>query len=67
MRSDETTGVRVRRTERGQDVVEYSLLLILIAAVCVVGMTLMGKSVQSLFDRVDTRLSTVNEKAGEEK
>jgi pilus assembly protein Flp/PilA len=48
------------REEEGQDVVEYSLLLVLIAAASVFVLTAMGSSITSIFSKVNTRLSTAD-------
>lgn len=46
------------KDESGQDIVEYSLLLVLIAAVAIVILTTMGQSVNSIFNRITTALNT---------
>jgi pilus assembly protein Flp/PilA len=48
------------KEEEGQDVVEYSLLLVLIAAASVFVLTAMGSSITSIFSKVNTRLSTAD-------
>ena len=48
------------KDEEGQDVVEYSLLLVLIAAASIFVLTAMGTSIGSIFSKVNTRLSTAN-------
>ena len=48
------------KDEEGQDVVEYSLLLVLIAAASIFVLTAMGASIGSIFSKVNTRLSTAN-------
>jgi Flp pilus assembly pilin Flp len=45
------------RDESGQDVVEYSLLLVLIGAVAVIALTAMGTSIQSIFSKITVQLS----------
>jgi Flp pilus assembly pilin Flp len=47
--------------EEGQDIVEYSLLLVLIAAAAVFLLTSMGASISAIFSKINTRLSTANE------
>ncbi|HWQ33852.1 MAG TPA: Flp family type IVb pilin [Blastocatellia bacterium] len=47
------------RDERGQDFVEYSLLLVLIGAVAIITMTAMGTSISSIFSKIAGRLSQV--------
>lgn len=45
------------RDEYGQDVVEYSLLLVLIGALAVITLTAMGTSIQSVFSKITGKLS----------
>jgi Flp pilus assembly pilin Flp len=45
--------------ERGQDLVEYSLLLVLIAAAAVLVLTSFGGSVGDLYSRVTSRLAAL--------
>ena len=47
---------RVRRDE-GQDLLEYALLIALIALVCVGAIALAGTNVNSIFGRIATALS----------
>jgi pilus assembly protein Flp/PilA len=49
--------VRATQSERGASVVEYALLLALIAVVCIAAVTFLGNS-------VDTRLSTTGQSLG---
>jgi pilus assembly protein Flp/PilA len=49
------------RDEEGQDIVEYSLLLVLIAAAAVFILTSIGASISAIFSKINTRLSTANE------
>lgn len=49
------------RDEGGQDIVEYSLLLVLIAAAAVFILTSIGASISAIFSKINTRLSTANE------
>jgi Flp pilus assembly pilin Flp len=44
--------------EKGQDIVEYSLLLVLLGAVAFLALTAMGASISSIFTKVNHRLST---------
>ena len=46
------------RNEEGQDLLEYALLVALIALVCVGAVTLAGKNVNSIFGNVATQLGT---------
>jgi pilus assembly protein Flp/PilA len=48
------------KDERGQDVVEYSLLLVLVSAVAIFVLTSMGTSVSDIFEKVSTRLNQGN-------
>jgi pilus assembly protein Flp/PilA len=48
------------RDESGQDVVEYSLLLVLIGAVAVIALTAMGTSISSIFSKISLQLSQVD-------
>ena len=45
------------RTDRGASLVEYALLVALIAIVCIVAVTLLGKSASSKFSEVGSGLS----------
>ena len=40
------------RGEEGQGLVEYALILVLVAAIAVIGLTLFGGSVAILFQRI---------------
>lgn len=44
------------KDESGQDIVEYSLLLVLIGAVAVLILTGMGTSIKSIFQKITTSL-----------
>ena len=46
------------KAEEGQDLVEYALLLALIAIVAIAGITLAGNQVQAVWDRIATALTT---------
>ena len=46
------------RDEEGQDLLEYALLVALIALVCVGAITLAGKNVQTIFTNIAAALST---------
>jgi Flp pilus assembly pilin Flp len=48
------------RDEQGQDIVEYSLLLVLIGAAALFVLTAMGTSITSIFSKINTRLSAAN-------
>lgn len=45
------------KDESGQDIVEYSLLLVLIGAVAVLILTGMGTSINSIFTKIQTSLN----------
>jgi pilus assembly protein Flp/PilA len=44
------------RDEQGQDLVEYAMLVALIALICVAGVTAAGTSVNSVFAGVSTKI-----------
>jgi pilus assembly protein Flp/PilA len=48
---------RFSDSERGASLVEYALLVALIAVVCIVAVTLLGKSASSKFSSVGSSLS----------
>lgn len=48
------------RDEQGQDIVEYSLLLVLIGAAAVFVLTIMGQSISQIFSKINVRLTTAN-------
>ncbi len=48
------------KDEQGQDVVEYSLLLVLIGAAAVFVLSAMGLSISSIFSKINDRLTTAN-------
>lgn len=48
------------KDEQGQDIVEYSLLLVLIGAAAVFILTAMGTSITSIFSKINDRLTTAN-------
>lgn len=45
------------KTDRGASLVEYALLVALIAVVCIVAVTLLGRSASSKFSSVGSSLS----------
>jgi pilus assembly protein Flp/PilA len=47
------------RDEEGASLVEYALLLALIALACVVAVTATGTSINAMFTRINGKLSTV--------
>ena len=44
------------RNEEGQDLVEYAMLVALIALVCVIGVTSAGSSVEKVFAGIATQI-----------
>jgi pilus assembly protein Flp/PilA len=46
--------------QQGQDIVEYSLLLVLIGAAAVFVLTTMGQSISSIFSKINTKLTTAD-------
>ena len=52
---------RFIQDEKGQDIVEYSLLLVLIGAAAIFILTTMGTSISSIFRKINTRLSSAND------
>ncbi len=45
------------KTERGASLVEYALLVSLIAVVCIAAVTLLGKSAESKFSEVSSAIN----------
>ncbi len=50
---------RVKRDERGATLVEYGLLVGLLAIVCIAAITLLGTEISNMFNRIGGNLSTV--------
>ena len=50
------------RDERGQDVVEYSLLLVLIGAAAVFILTAIGGSISNIFAKINSKLQSADAK-----
>ena len=50
--------------ESGQDIVEYSLLLVLIGAAAILILTGMGASITSIFTKIKATLDTAETKVG---
>jgi Flp pilus assembly pilin Flp len=48
------------KDEQGQDIVEYSLLLVLIGAAALFVLTAMGTSISQIFSKINVRLTTAN-------
>ena len=49
--------LRAKTPERGASLVEYALLLALIAVVCIVAITALGKKASGNFSRVDSSIN----------
>jgi pilus assembly protein Flp/PilA len=49
------------KDEQGQDIVEYSLLLVLIGAAAVFVLTAMGQSISQIFSKINLRLTSANQ------
>ena len=49
------------KDEQGQDIVEYSLLLVLIGAAAIFVLTAMGASISQIFSKINTRLTSAND------
>jgi pilus assembly protein Flp/PilA len=52
------------KDERGQDIVEYSLLLVLIGAAAVLILTTMGTSITSIFSKIAGKLQQADSAIG---
>ncbi|MBV8775532.1 MAG: Flp family type IVb pilin [Deltaproteobacteria bacterium] len=48
------------KDERGQDIVEYSLLLVLIGAAAVLILSLMGQSISNIFTKIANTLKSAD-------
>lgn len=46
--------------EQGQDIVEYSLLLVLIGAAALFVLSSMGVSITQIFSKINTKLDSAN-------
>ena len=49
------------KDEAGQDIVEYSLLLVLIGAAALFVLSIMGQSISQIFSKINTKLTSANE------
>ena len=47
---------RIVREEEGQDLVEYAMLVALIAVVCVAGVTILGTEINTFFTSLSTMI-----------
>lgn len=52
-------GAALLKKEEGASLVEYGLLVGLIAVVCIGAITLLGQDISSLFSRIATKLTNV--------
>lgn len=48
------------KDEQGQDIVEYSLLLVLIGAAAIFVLTAMSQSISNIFQKIGNRLSSAD-------
>lgn len=48
---------RITRTDRGAALVEYALLVALIAVVCIAAITILGQSTSNKFSQVGSKLA----------
>lgn len=48
------------KDEQGQDIVEYSLLLVLIGAAAIFVLTAMSTSISSIFQKISNRLNSAD-------
>jgi Flp pilus assembly pilin Flp len=48
------------KDEQGQDIVEYSLLLVLIGAAAIFVLTAMSTSISNIFQKISNRLSSAD-------
>jgi pilus assembly protein Flp/PilA len=62
MAPEENMLIRFLKDERGQDIVEYSLLLVLIGSTAVFVLTAMGGSITNIFNKINTRLQSADAK-----
>ena len=49
----------VRKSEKGQDLAEYALLIGLIALIVILAVTLLGTQISTIFVNITTALGTV--------
>jgi pilus assembly protein Flp/PilA len=62
MAPEEKMMTQFLQDESGQDVVEYSLLLVLIGAAAVFILTTMGASISNIFSKINTKLQSADSK-----
>jgi pilus assembly protein Flp/PilA len=49
-----------KRSERGQDLAEYALLIGLIALIVILAVTLLGNNISTIFNAIATNIETWN-------
>ena len=54
------TWFEARRSERGQDLAEYALLIGLIALIVILAVTLLGNNISTIFNAIATNISGWN-------
>jgi pilus assembly protein Flp/PilA len=47
------------QSDKGQDLIEYALLLGLIAIICILAVTFAGKQISTVWESISTALATV--------
>lgn len=62
MAPEENMLARFLKDESGQDVVEYSLLLVLIGGTAVFVLTAMGANISNIFSKINTKLQNADAK-----
>jgi pilus assembly protein Flp/PilA len=50
--------IQIKKSEEGQDLAEYALLLGLIALIVILAVTLLGDNLSSLFSRMASQVGT---------
>lgn len=48
-----------KRLERGQGLVEYALILVLVALAVIIGLTIFGQDVNDLYDLILTEIQNI--------
>ena len=54
------TWFEAKRSERGQDLAEYALLIGLIALIVILAVTLLGNNISTVFNAIATNISSWN-------
>jgi len=60
MELKEINGSEVKKNEKGATMVEYAMMVALVAAVCIVAVTNIGKASNAAFTGVATQLNSAN-------